>query len=76
LIASYIHIEVLSEIAINAEHSVSLQKDFFDKIFPNLLPMSYALFMLYLLKRRKMNPSLLILTTFAAAIFFSFVGVL
>lgn len=76
LIASYIHIEVLSEIAINAEHSVSLQKDFFDKIFPNLLPMSYALFMLYLLKRRKMNPSLLILATFAAAIFFSFVGVL
>ncbi|WP_071841975.1 PTS system mannose/fructose/sorbose family transporter subunit IID [Pelosinus sp. UFO1] len=45
LVASYIHIEVLSEIAINAEHSVSIQKDFLKKIFPNILPMSYALFM-------------------------------
>jgi PTS system galactosamine-specific IID component len=76
LIASYIHIDVLSQIAINADHSVSLQQDFFDKIFPNILPLSYALLMLYLLKNKKMNPSLLILGTFIAAIMFSFMGVL
>jgi len=76
LVASYIHIEVLSQIAINAEHSVSIQKDFFNKIFPNILPMSYALFMLYFLKRKRISPSILILGTFIAAIFLSFLGVL
>ncbi|VBB09385.1 Hypothetical protein LUCI_4675 [Lucifera butyrica] len=76
LIASYIHIEVVTQVAINAGHSVSLQKDFFDKIFPNLLPMSYALLMLYLLKSKQVHPSLLILGTFVGAIGLSFAGVL
>ena len=76
LIASYIHIEVLSQIAINAEHSVSIQKDFFNKIFPNILPMSYALFMLYLLKKKSISPPVLILGTFLVAIGLSFMGIL
>lgn len=76
LIASYVHIEVLTTIAINAEHSVSLQTDFFDSIFPNLLPMGYTLLMFFFLKKKKVSPTTLILGTFIMAIILSFVGVL
>lgn len=76
LIASYVHINVLSEIAINAEHTVSIQKDFFDKIFPNILPMGYTLLMYGLLKKKKVSPVVLILVTFVLAILMSLIGVL
>ena len=75
LIASYIHITVLSEIAINPEHKISLQKDFFDRIFPNILPMGYALLLLYLLKKN-VSPVLLIFITFVLAILLSLMGIL
>lgn len=76
LIASYIHINVLSQIAINAEHTISLQKDFFDRILPNVLPMGYALLLFYLLKKKSVSPVMLIFTTFAVAILLSLIGVL
>ncbi|MBU3145147.1 PTS N-acetylgalactosamine transporter subunit IID [Clostridium sp. CF012] len=76
LIASYIKISVLTQIPINTEHSVSIQKDFFDRIFPNILPMAYALLMFYLLKKKKISPIALIFITFVLAILLSFLGVL
>jgi galactosamine PTS system EIID component len=76
LIASYVHINVISEIAINAERTVSIQKDFFDKIFPNILPMGYTFLMFFFLKKKKVNPTVLILGTFVMAIFMSLIGVL
>ncbi|MFX0560366.1 PTS galactosamine transporter subunit IID [Tepidibacillus infernus] len=76
LIASYVHINILTEVAINAEHSVSLQTDFFDKIFPNILPMAYTLLMFYFLKKKKVSPVVLILGTFIMAIVMSVLGVL
>ncbi|WP_039944347.1 PTS galactosamine transporter subunit IID [Thermicanus aegyptius] len=76
LIASYVHITVLSAIPINPEHTVSLQKDFFDKIFPNILPMAYTLLMFYFLKKRRVNPTVLIVATFIFAVLMSFLGVL
>lgn len=76
LIASYVNISVLSEIKINAEHSISLQTDFFDKIFPNILPLGYTFLMYYFLKKKKVSPTLLILVTFALAILGSLVGIL
>ena len=76
LIASYIKISVLTEIPINAQKTVSIQKDFFDKIFPNMLPMAYALLMFYLLKKKKVSPIALIFITFVLAILLSFLGVL
>ncbi|WP_078695439.1 PTS galactosamine transporter subunit IID [Caloramator quimbayensis] len=76
LIASYVHINVLSTIAINADHAVSLQKDFFDKIFPNILPLGYTLLMFYLLKKKKVSPVVLIFMTFILAILLSFIGIL
>lgn len=76
LIASYVHIAVVSRIPITADHSISLQADFFDKIIPNLLPLGYTFFMYYLLKKKKVSPTLLILMTFLMAIAGSFAGIL
>ena len=76
LIASYVHIEVLSTIPVSEGHSISLQADFFDKIIPNLLPVLYTFLMYYLLKKKNAKPTALILLTFVGAIALSFLGVL
>lgn len=76
LIASYVNIELATTWQINAEKTISLQKDFLDKIFPNLLPLGYTFLMYYLLKNKKMNPVLLILITFVLAILLSYLGIL
>ncbi len=49
LIASYVHINVVTSFAIDSTHSVA-QQDFFDKVFPNILPMAYTLLMYYFLR--------------------------
>lgn len=76
LIATYVKINVLSQIQINSEHSISLQTDFFDKILPNILPLGYTFLMYYLLKKKKVNPTILIVVTFSLAIIGSVLGVL
>lgn len=76
LIASYVHINLAIQIPVSAGHVISLQKDFVDKILPNILPMAYTLLMFYLLKKKKVNPTILILITFVAAILLSLLGVL
>lgn len=76
LIASYVHINVAASFAIDATHKVALQKDFFDKVFPNLLPMAYVLLMFYLLKKKQVHPVLLILVTFVLSIVLSWAGIL
>lgn len=76
LIASYVKIQVLTEIVVNEANSVFIQKDFLDKIFPNILPMAYTLLMYYLLKNKKISPVVLIMVTFVMAIALSFFGIL
>lgn len=76
LIASYVHITVVSEIAIGGGHTIGIQKDFFDKILPNILPFGYTFLMYFFLKKKNINPTILILATFVGAIILSFVGVL
>lgn len=76
LIASYVHIQLALQIPINEAKTVSLQTDFFDKIFPNILPLCYVLLMYYLLKNRHVSPVVLILLTLGLAIFLSAIGVL
>lgn len=76
LIASYININILTSIKVNESKTVLLQADFFDKIFPNILPLGYTFLMYYLLKNKKVSPVVLILITFMLAIVFSFFGVL
>lgn len=76
LIASYVHIEVVSQIVVNEQKTVSVQADFFDKIFPNMLGFAYTFLMYYLLSKKRMSPIVLIAITFALSILLSFFGIL
>ncbi|QIK68788.1 PTS N-acetylgalactosamine transporter subunit IID [Erysipelothrix sp. HDW6C] len=76
LIATYVNINVVAEIAISDTNVVNIQEALFDKVFPNLLPMAYTLLMFYLLRNKKVNPVVLILFTFILAIVCSFFGIL
>lgn len=75
LIASYVHITVQASIPITDAYAISIQKDFLDRIFPNILPMGYTLLM-FLCLRRKISPPLLILVTFVFSIILSGIGIL
>lgn len=76
LIASYVAITVKTKIPVTATKSISLQTQFFDHIFPNILPLAYTFFLYYLLKKKNVSPVILILVTFVLAIALSFLGVL
>lgn len=76
LIASYVKINVLTNIVVNESKTVSLQTDFFDKIFPNILPLGNTLLMYFLIKNKKISPVVLIFSTFIMSILLSFVGIL
>jgi len=76
LIASYVNINVLTNIVVNESKTVSLQTDFFDKIFPNILALGYTLLMYFLIKNKKISPVILIFSTFIMAIALSFFGIL
>ena len=75
LIASYVNINVLVEIPVNEVKTVMLQADFFDKIFPRILPLAYT-FTMFTLLRKKVSPIVLIAVTFALSILLSFFGIL
>lgn len=76
LIASYVSLSVQTEILVSDGNVVNLQTDFFDKIFPNILPFLYVFLMYWLLKSKKISPIVLILVTFVLAIVLSFFGIL
>lgn len=76
LIASYVSINVVSVITISEGIQISVQEAFFDKIFPNLLPMGLTLFNFYMLKKKQVSPVVLILGTIVVAIALSFLGIL
>lgn len=76
LIAAYVKISVLVEIPVNEAKTVFLQTDFFDKIFPNLLPFGYVFLMYFFLTKKKVSPVVLIVTTFIVAILGSFLHIL
>ncbi len=76
LIASYVSINVQTEIVVNEAKTVALQADFFDMIFPNILSIGYVFLMYYFLKKKKVSPVVLILATFVLSIVLSFFGIL
>lgn len=76
LIASYVKIEVQTQIYVNEAKTVALQADFFDMIFPNILSIGYVFLMYYFLKKKQTSPVVLILATFLLAIALSFFGIL
>lgn len=76
LIANYVSINLLPVIEVAGGITVPVQTEFFDKIFPNFLPMLYTLGMFYLLKKKQVSPVVLILGTIVLAIVCSFIGLL
>ncbi len=76
MIANYVHITVLSQAVISEANTVSVQTDFFDKIFPNILPFGFVFLLYYLLRSKKVSPVILIVGTFVLAILLSFLGIL
>lgn len=75
LIASYVNINVIASIPVNEVKTVLIQADFFDKIFPKILPLGYT-FAMYGMLRKKVSPIVLIVVTFLLAIGLSFLGIL
>jgi PTS system galactosamine-specific IID component len=76
LIATYVQISVKTKIHVASGHSISIQTQFFDRIFPNILPLGYTFLLYWLLKKKNTSPILLIVMTFVLAIFLSWLGVL
>lgn len=76
LIATYVQISVKTKIFVAAGHYVSIQKQFLDNIFPNILPLAYTFLLYYLLKKKNVSPVLLIVLTFVFAILLSWLGIL
>lgn len=70
LISSYVSLNLDVKIG-----DVSLQADFLDKIFPNILPLAFT-FLLYGLLKKKVSPIVLIIGTFILAILSSFLGIM
>lgn len=75
LIASYVHITVLTTIQAGEGNIISLQTSFFDKIFPNLLPFGFTFLMLYFV-RKKVSPVILITCALILSILLSYLGIL
>mgnify|MGYP004700750235 CR=1 FL=1 len=76
LIATYVQINVVTKIQVTSSHTISIQKEFFDNIFPNILPLGYTFLLYWLLKKKNVSPVTLIILTFLLAILFSWMGVL
>lgn len=76
LMSAYLNITVLTEIPVSDTVTISLQTGFFDKIMPKLLPVAFTFLMYYLLKKKNVNPTVLIFGTFIGAILLAMVGVL
>ncbi|KRL00938.1 PTS galactosamine transporter subunit IID [Liquorilactobacillus capillatus] len=76
LIATYVQIDVVTKIHVTASHTISIQKQFFDNIFPNILPLGYTFFLYWLLKKKNVNPVTLIVLTFLLSILLSWMGIL
>lgn len=76
LIATYVKITCVLEIPVADGHAISIQKDFLDKILPNILPLGYTFLMYYFLRKKNVSPTILILSTFAFAILGSILGVI
>ncbi len=76
LIATYVQITVKWKIPVTATKSISIQKAFFDNIFPNILPLGYTFLLYYLVKKKNISPVILIVITFVLAILLSWLGVL
>ena len=59
LIASYVSVNLLPVIKVDGGIEVAVQTEFFDRIFPNLLPMGITLLCFFLIEEKQVSPILL-----------------
>lgn len=76
LIASYVSVNLLPVITVDGGIQVAVQAEFFDRIFPNLLPMCITLLCFYLLKKKQVSPIVLILGIIVLSICCAGIGLL
>lgn len=76
LIASYVSVHLLPVIHVDGGIKVAVQTQFFDKIFPNLLPMAITLLCFWLLKKKQVSPIVLILGIIILSILAAWIGLL
>lgn len=76
LIASYVSVELLPVITVDGGIEVAVQAEFFDRIFPNLLPMAITLFCFWLLKKKQVSPIVLILGIIVLSIVCAAIGLM
>lgn len=76
LIATYISLQITVSIPLNEEIALDLQTELVDKIFPNLLAIIYVTILYFFLKKKNVNPAILIVITFIVVLGCSFLGVL
>ncbi len=76
LIASYVSVQLLPVIKVDGGIEVALQTEFFDRIFPNFLPMVITLVLFWLLKKKQVNPVILIVSIIILSIFCAWIGLL
>ena len=76
LIATYVSINLLPVIEVDGGIQVALQADFFDRIFPNFLPFCVTMLLFFLLKKKQVNPIVLIVGIIVISILCAWVGLL
>ena len=76
LIATYIALQLTISIPLNEGIVLDLQTELIDKIFPNLLAISYVGILYYFLKKKNVSPTVLIVATFVIVLVCSFFGIL
>ena len=76
LIASYVSVELLPVITVDGGIEVAVQAEFFDRIFPNLLPMAITLLCFWLLKKKQVSPIVLILGIIVLSIVCAAIGLM
>ena len=76
LIASYVSINLLPVITVDGGIEVAVQTEFFDRIFPNFLPMCITLLFYYLLKKKQVSPIVLIIGVIVISIICVMIGLL
>ena len=74
LIASYVTINLLPVIKVDGGIEVAVQAEFFDRIFPNFLPMCVILLLFWLLKKKQANPIVLIVSIIVLSILGAWIG--
>lgn len=75
LIASYVSFEFALTIPLGTDGSFSLQNNFFDNIFPNIVPALFTLIVFLLYKKKKVKPTYLIIGILVFGIACAYLGI-